>query len=239
MHSFLKKLATTVGIIFIVLAVLILIDALNILPGPWGQHLGLTFFFLVIFIFLIRWRLTFLATLFLSFIIMLHKTGMGMTHVSNWTILGIAILIGIGLSLLYHPYVRYIQRLIKGEEPVPFSTLQERDDDADAITIYSRLSDTSRTISGEFEKIKINAKLSNLDLHMDQALLATPTGKINIKAESSDLILYIPLEWKIDTDKLHKISSTINFNGPENGTTSKVLYIDGDLIKSTLTITRV
>lgn len=164
---------------------------------------------------------------------------MGMTHVSNWTILGIAILIGIGLSLLYHPYVRYIQRLIKGEEPVPFSTLQERDDDADAITIYSRLSDTSRTISGEFEKIKINAKLSNLDLHMDQALLATPTGKINIKAESSDLILYIPLEWKIDTDKLHKISSTINFNGPENGTTSKVLYIDGDLIKSTLTITRV
>lgn len=239
MHSFLKKLATTFGIIFIVLAILILVDALNILPGPWGQHLGLTFFFLVIFIFLIRWRLTFGATLFLSFIVMLHKAGLGMSHVSNWTILGIAILIGIGLSLLYHPHVRYIQRLIKGEEPVPFSTLQERDDDTDAINIYSRLSDTSRTISGEFEKIKINAKLSSLDLHMDQAILATPTGKINLKAESSDVILYIPLEWKIDTDKLHQVTSTISFNGPENGTTNKVLYIDGDLIKSTLTITRV
>lgn len=239
MHSFLKKLATTFGIIFIVLAILILVDALNILPGPWGQHLGLTFFFLVIFIFLIRWRLTFGATLFLSFIVMLHKAGLGMNHVSNWTILGIAILIGIGLSLLYHPHVRYIQRLVKGEEPVPFSTLQERDDDTDAINIYSRLSDTSRTISGEFEKIKINAKLSSLDLHMDQAILVTPTGKINLKAESSDVILYIPLEWKIDTDKLHQVASTISFNGPENGTTNKVLYIDGDLIKSTLTITRV
>lgn len=238
MHNFLKKLTTIVGILFIVLAILILVDSLNLLPGPWGQHLGLTFFFLIIFIFLVRWRFTFLATLFLSFIIMLHKNGIGLIHISNWTILGIAILIGIGLSLLYHPHVSYIQRLIKGEEPIPFSTLQKYDDD-DAITIYSRLSDTNRTISGEFKKVKINAKLSNLDIHMNHALLVTPTGKINIKAKYSDLILYIPLEWKIDTGKLHKFSSAINFNGPEGGTIDKVLYIDGDLIKSTLTITRI
>lgn len=237
MQKWFQKFFTTSGVILVILAALILIDALNILPAPWGNHLGLSFFFLVILIICLRWKFTFLSTLFVSFIVMLHKSGLGMAHVSNWTILGIAILAGIGLSLLYHPHVKYVKRLIQGEEPAPFATIEDKDDE-NTINLYSRFSDTSRQITGEFSKININTRISDVALHLDNAILPTPTATINFDCKSSNLNLYIPLEWNID-DQLNKIGSTIDFNGPVAGSGTKTIYLTGDLLTSKLIITRV
>lgn len=236
MHTLFKKFFTTLGIIFVVLAVLILVDALHILNGPWANHLGLTFLFLVIFIFCVRWRLTFLSVLFLSFIIMLHKAGLAMANVSNWTILGIAILAGIGLALLYHPHVNYVKKLIQGDEPTPFATIEDQDEDV--ITIHSRFSDTTRNISGEFTRINLDTHYSDVDLHLDDAILTTPTATIQFDCKSSSLKLYIPLEWNIE-DQLQKIGTTVDYNGSENGTGTKTVYFTGKVSASNLTITRV
>ena len=167
---------------------------------------------------------------------MLHKAGMGMAHVSNWTILGIAILAGIGLSLLYHPHLNYVKRLIQGDEPTPFATIEDQNEDV--ITIHSRFSDTTRNISGEFTRIDLDTHYSDVDLHLDDALLTTPTATIQFDCKSSSLNLYIPLEWNIE-DQLQKIGSTIDYNGSENGTGSKTIYFTGRLAASNLTITRV
>ncbi|WP_276805157.1 hypothetical protein [Lactobacillus hominis] len=236
MQKIFRRFFTTLGIIFVVLAILILVDALHILTGPWANHLGLTFLFLVGLIFCIRWRLVFSSVLFLSFILMLHKAGIGMATVSNWTILGIAILAGLGLALIYHPHINYVKKLIKGGEPTPFATFEDQDDDV--ITIHSRFSDTTRNISGEFTRINLDTHFSDVDLHLDDAILATPTATIQFDCKSSSLQLYIPLEWNIE-DQLQKVGSTIDYNGSENGTETKTVYFTGKIAASSLEITRV
>lgn len=237
MQKLAQKIFTSIGAIFVILAVLILIDALHLIPGPWGAHLGLTFFFLVILVLCLRFRLSFLSTLFASFIVMLHKAGLGMAHVSNWTILGIAILLGIGISLLYHPYVGYIRRLIQGDEPALFTT-SELSNDTDSETIYSRFSQTTRDINGEIENVNINTNFSDLTLHFNNAVIPTPTATLNFSVKSSTLTLYIPLEWEIQ-DQLNKIGSSVKFNGPSQGTGTTTLYLTGSLKASKLNIIRV
>lgn len=238
MQKWLNNFFTTVGIVFIVLAGLLFIDSLNLIPSPWGQHLGLTFFFLIILIFLLRWKFTFLSTIFISFIVMLHKAGLGLNNVSNWTILGIAILLGIGISLIYHPHINYLKKLINGDEPTPFATIEDRSEDEESINIYSRFSNTTKNVNEPFSKLKINAKVSDLTVNLNKSNLQAPTATIDINALSSTLTLAIPLEWNID-DTLSKLSSTISFQGPKNGIGSATIYLTGNLTKSKLNIIRV
>lgn len=201
------------GVGFIAAAIFLVVDQLNLLPvaiGFWS----------------IFWTVIFAASLITSlfnknlygsifsiaFLLIVYAKPLHIEVLSPWTILLVALLASIGLSLVFRKSFKPTV-IINGERVnANWSDLKNDHSfkadnvmtdtsfgvDSDNVVISEKMSDASRYVhSQNLKTITINSTMGDIDVYLDDARAAGDEVIVNINSSMSDIALYIPKDWQV------------------------------------------
>lgn len=217
------------GIFFIACALFVVLNQMGIWTyrlGFWAA-IGTVIFAISLLDGLINLRIT-ESVFSVAFILMIFAEPLHVTKLVPWTILLAAVLISIGLGIIFrnrfHTVV-YANKKIKNfrnkREAITdhiFTDTVTREQGAH-VMVDQTMSDSSRYIhSKELETIDVNAKMSDVDLYLDDAQAAGDTVTMNINLTMSDLTVYLPLSWQVESNLTSGfMSGDLEIDGTSNG----------------------
>lgn len=168
----------------------------------------------------------------LAFLSMLYAAPLGITKMVPWSILGIALLVTIGLSIIFHPhYYWHHGRAWKrasgwdygddwGDETINSS-------EHSTTTINASMGDTVRYIeSNDFKLATIHASMSGVKAYFDKAVITGDKATINVDGYMCGIKLFVPKDWQIVNNIDPYMSNIEIFSGdsPHDGPT---VYLTG------------
>lgn len=215
------------GIFFLAAAALVVVNQMGILTyklGFWAI-VGTIIFVLSLIDGIINRRIT-ESVFSVAFLLMIFAQPLHIEKLVPWTILLAAILISIGLGIIFrnrfHTVV-YANKKIKNfrdkREAISdhiFTDTVSNENGAHVV-IDQTLSDTSRYIhSKDLETIDINAKMGEVNIYLDDAQAANGTVIMNLNITMTDLNIYVPLSWEVESD-LAPTFGNFEIDGTSNG----------------------
>ncbi len=217
------------GILFIACALFVVLNQMGIWIyklGFWAA-VGTVIFAISLLDGLINRRIT-ESVFSIAFILMIFAEPLHITRLVPWTILLAAVLISIGLGIIFrnrfHTVV-YANKKIKNfrnkREAITdhiFTDTVSKEQGAHVV-VDQTMSDTSRYVhSKELETIDVNAKMSDVNLYLDDAQAANETVTMNVNLTMTDLTIYLPLSWQVESNMASTfMSGDFEIDGTSNG----------------------
>lgn len=215
------------GIFFLAAAALVVVNQMGILTyklGFWAI-IGSIIFVLSLIDGIINRRIT-ESVFSIAFLLMIYAQPLHITKLVPWTILLAAVLISIGLGIIFRNRfhtVAYANKKIKDfrnkRESISdhiFTDTVSNDKGAHVV-IDQTFSDTSRYIhSKELETIDVNGKMGDINIYLDNAQAASDTVVMNLNITMTDLNIFLPLSWQIDNN-LGTSLGELEIEGTSNG----------------------
>ncbi|GAA3634221.1 LiaF-related protein [Lactobacillus hamsteri] len=215
------------GIFFLAAAALVVVNQMGILTyklGFWAI-IGTIIFALSLIDGLINRRIT-ESVFSVAFLLMIFAQPLHITKLVPWTILLAAVLISIGLGIIFrnrfHTVV-YANKKIKDfrnkRESISdhiFTDTVSNENGAHVV-IDQTMSDTSRYIhSKELETIDVRGKMGDINIYLDDAQAAGDTVVMNLDVTMTDLNVYVPLSWQVESN-LGPTFGSLEIEGTSNG----------------------
>lgn len=203
-----------IGLGLLVAAAFLVVDQLHLLPikiGIWTIFLTIIFGSCLITSLIDR---SLYGVIFsLTFLLIVFAKPLHIQALSPWTILLVAVLISVGISLIFKrsfkPTVVINGRKIdaswsdlKNPEKFKAGHVMSQSNfgvEGENIVISEKMSDASRYIhSQDLKTITINSKLADIDVYLDDAKAAGEEVIVNINSSMSDINFYLPSDWRIE-----------------------------------------
>ncbi|BDZ30753.1 hypothetical protein RA086_06240 [Lactiplantibacillus sp. WILCCON 0030] len=225
------------GTFFLVSAIILITSQL----GLFGAHIGIwTLFFTIalIAIFVTSLRHLIMSSLVfsLAFLAIIYAKPLGITVLVPWTILGAALLLSIGLSILIHPrwYYRYHHH---GNWAGNFD--HERPSSATIndpnVNLDLSMSNTIRYIhSTDFEGANIHVSMGGAKIYFDDVQLHQAEATIAVDISLSSVELYVPKTWQLHLNVNNSLGDIQTQGTPT--TAGPVVYLQGRVSLGQLTI---
>lgn len=233
------------GIFFLAAAALVIVNQMGILTyklGFWAI-VGTIIFALSLIDGIINRRITESVFSF-AFLLMIFAQPLHIEKLVPWTILLAAVLISIGLGIIFrnrfHTVV-YANKKIKDfrdkREAVSNHLFSDTisNERGSHIVINHTLSDTSRYIhSQELETIDVNGKMGEINIYLDDAHAAGDTVIMNLNVTMAEINVFLPLAWQIGNN-LDTSITELEVDGTSNGG-GPTLLIQGHASMSNINI---
>lgn len=217
------------GIFFIACALFVVLNQMGIWTyrlGFWAA-IGTVIFAISLLDGLINRRIT-ESVFSVAFILMIFAEPLHITRLVPWTILLAAVLISVGLGIIFrnrfHTVV-YANKKIKNfrdkrenlTDHIFTDTVSK--EQGSHVVVDQTMSDTSRYIySKALETIDVNAKMSDVNLYLDDAQAANETVTMNVNITMTDLTIYLPLSWQVESNMASTfMSGDFEIDGTSNG----------------------
>lgn len=196
------------GLFFIAAALLILVARLGEFPAVGTVQIILTLLFGVMFIdslVKIEWWGIFFSLAFLG---ILYDEPLGITEITPWTILLVAMFLSIGMDCLFKPKRKKNKKNNKKNKDVEGHMGAKMDDKS--FTIYdeddgSQFDFTSSFAgsikyvnSDNFESANIEAKFAGMKVYFDNAMIQNGHATVNLNVSFAGVELYIPKNWRVE-----------------------------------------
>lgn len=143
----------------------------------------------------------------LAFLAILYAKPLGIMAIVPWTVLGAALLISIGLSFIFHPFItkhrfRNMRRFHHGwhnprmqarfDHNVDVKTVDEPD-----VDVSVRMGSSIRYVtSDDFREANIDVSMGNAKVYFENVTVHD-TATININISLGGVDLYVPKNWNI------------------------------------------
>ncbi len=159
------------------------------------------------------------------------KDSIGLEELSLWTILVAAILLGCGLSLIFAPVKRRIERRRKGKKIHENSFCAETKENHNSqVEIDRSFSGGSEYVrSDDFKSADIDISFSGLKVYFDDAIIQDKTADIHVDVAFAGLELYIPCEWQLHIDVEHFAGAVEEKKRPRDIIPNKDVYLRGEV----------
>lgn len=157
----------------------------------------------------------------LAFLAMLYAGPLGITNLVPWTILGIALLVSMGLMIIFAPQVKQYhlsdwQKSIKNS----FTGNTTSDDDSKQDSsnqshpvIDAKMGGVVRSVkSDDFQQADIKGSMSSTKVDFDQALIQGDSATINFDVYMCEVQVLIPKDWKIINEVRQNMGNVTFFN---------------------------
>lgn len=237
--------STVWGIILIAIAVILVLSQLGLLGnfnvGLWT--LLLTAFFAIILIKSI-FTLNFSGILFpIAFLCILYDDQLGITVLTPWTVLVVALLGSIGLSMIFHPkkHSHIFSYTSHGDTPEDEKFSQVIDEtNGDTINCKNHFGACMKYINSEnFVKGYVNTSFSGTKLFFDHAVIQEEYAELEIHGSFCGIELFIPKTWTV-TSQIDVMLAGITEKNPKMHIGGgNQLILTGDLKFSGIEITYV
>lgn len=211
------------GLFFITAAAVILINQLDCF-GKINLFSLVTTIVLIPIILRSIFKLEFVGILFpLAFLGIIYDNQLGITELTPWPILAIALFASIGLSLIFKQFK--IKHMINHEN---FDDIINVDDDQTIDLAVSFGSCIKYINTEDFQKININASFAGMKVYFDNAKIVNDKAIINLNLSFSGVELYIPKDWKI-VNNVDISLGGIEEKTKNNNETTKTVYLNGKI----------
>lgn len=221
------------GLFLIAAAVLILVAKLGAFPEMSIMKIFWTLVFSVALINSLA-NLAFPGVFFsLAFLGIIYDTELGITAITPWTILFVALLLSIGMSLIYTPKKKkkVNPREIESGDFVVFD-----EEDGNQFDFSSSFVGSIKYVNSDnFESANIDAKFAGMKVYFDNAIIQNGHATVNLNVSFAGVELYIPKNWRVDNQM------SASFGGVEeknrnNGADGPILTLRGNVSLGGVTI---
>ncbi|WP_338209104.1 LiaF transmembrane domain-containing protein [Lactiplantibacillus paraxiangfangensis] len=169
------------------------------------------------------------AVFALAFLAILYARPLGITQLVPWTILGAALLLSIGLSLIIRP--RYFKPK-NWEYSMDWKKHHHRDSRGTIsnanVKIDLSFGNSIRYVhTDQFKTANINVSMAGAKIYFDDVELAGPTAVINLDLSLGSIELYVPSTWQLQMNVTNSMGHIETVGQPTN--VGPVVYVDGNL----------
>ncbi|MBE5882543.1 MAG: hypothetical protein E7289_09630 [Lachnospiraceae bacterium] len=222
------------GLFLIAAAVLILVAKLGAFPEMSIMKIFWTLVFAVALVNSLA-NLAFPGVFFsLAFLGIIYDKELGITAITPWTILLVALLLSIGMSLIYTPKKKKKKSKhheIDGNDFVVFD-----EEDSNQFDFSSSFVGSIKYVNSDnFESANIDAKFAGMKVYFDNAVIRNGHATVNLNVSFAGVELYVPKNWRIDNQM------SASFGGVEeknrnNGADGPILTLRGNVSLGGVTI---
>lgn len=183
------------GILFILTAVFIVVSKLGYL-----QDVSLVkIIFAAIFVGLIissLVRLWWVGVLFpAAFICIIFSEELGLTNLTPWPVLAIALLGSIGLSLIFSPIKKNKNKSCNYHDGFS-ETIEE--ESGDVVECYMKYGSSVKYIKSEnFQKAVVKCSFGAMKVYFDNAKIPSGRAEVTLEVSFAGVELFIPREWNV------------------------------------------
>lgn len=216
------------GIFFIVAALLIIISKLGLMPDVGVFSIFATIILLWLFIQGLK-HVNFYEIMFaIAFLCIIYDEPLGIEALTPWTVLTAALLLSIGLSMLFHSKRKYHHNVnISGKNHNSFGESSEQFSD-ESLVCENNFGAIIRYVnSNNFRDAHLENNFGSLTVYFDNAIIQGDSAQVSIENSFGATALYIPKEWKVVTNLEHSFGS-IDEYGASIGSSVTTLYIQGE-----------
>lgn len=206
------------GIILIMLAIILIISKLGYLKdfGIWSLLFTI---FLIYVIIKSIYPINFGGILFpIAFLCIIYDKQLHIEELTPWTVLIVAALGTIGLSMIFHGRERY--RNYKRIDNFSFE-VNDSEDESNVIQKTSFGGTTKYINSENFKQANLECNFGTLEIYFDKANVKEGKAIVRINAYCSGINLYIPKKWSVENHIEAFLSGVDekNTNEPDGSTT--------------------
>ena len=220
------------GLFLIAAAVLILVAKLGEFPDVSTLKIFWTLVFSVALVSSLV-HLSFPGVYFsLAFLGILYDTELGITAITPWTILFVALLLSIGTCMIYTPKKKKRKNHeMEGSDFVVFD-----EEDGSQFEFSSSFVGSVKYVNSEnFESANIDAKFAGMKVYFDNAVIQNGHATVNLNVSFAGVELYVPKNWRVDNQM------STSFGGVEeknhnNGADGPILTLRGNVYLGGVTI---
>lgn len=214
------------GVLFILIGIFLIISKLGYFPNVNVFSLLLTVF-LVVVIMKSLLRLNFAGILFpIAFICIIYDKQLGITNITPWTVLIVALLGSIGFSMIFHKSTKWVNVECDYED-YKFEKIDVEDESH--VRFKNSFSGSTKYINTDnFEQADFMCSFGALKVYFDNATMSNNNAIIRINASFSGIELYIPKNWKVE-NKTNVFLAAIDEKNRSNEITTNTLTLVGDI----------
>jgi predicted membrane protein len=169
----------------------------------------------------------------LAFLGILYDTELGITAITPWTILLVALLLSIGTCMVYTPKKK---KKVKNHEVDGSDFVVFDEEDGNQFDFSSSFVGSIKYVNSDnFEAANIDAKFAGMKVYFDNAVIQNGHATVNLNVSFAGVELYIPKNWRIDNQM------SASFGGVEeknrsNGADGPILTLRGNVSLGGVTI---
>jgi len=221
-----KKESIFWGVLFILAGIFLIISKLGYFPDVNVFSLLLTVFLVVVIVKSLP-RLNFSGILFpIAFICIIYDKQLGITAITPWTVLMAALLGSIGLSMIFHKHIKWINHNHKCED-YKFEKIDVEDESH--VGFKNSFGASIKYINTDkFEQADFNCSFGAMKVYFDNAIMSNENAIVRINASFSGIELYIPKTWNVDV-KTNVFLGSVDEKNSNNKTTTNNLTLVGDV----------
>lgn len=224
-----KKQKIFWGIFFIIAAVLIIISKLGMIPDIGVFSVLASAFLLWMLIEGIK-HIDFYEIMFsIAFLCILFDEPLGIEALTPWTVLAAALLLSIGLSMLFHGKKRSRYHInIDHKSRENYGTSSEEQCSDEHLVCENNFGSAIRYVNSDnFHDARLENHFGSMTIYFDNAIIQGDSAHVDINNHFGMTALYIPKEWKVQTD-LKRSFASIEEYGDSAESSNTTLYIHGE-----------
>lgn len=178
----------------------------------------------------------------LAFLAILYAKPLGITALVPWTILGAALLISIGLSMIFRPFLmkhhpwmnyKYHQNYYRGHHgsyKMNFDAHVDPDvktTNAPDVDVYVKMGSSIRYVkSDDFKTANIDVTMGDAKVYFENVVVNN-TATINVNNSLGAVELYIPKNWNIVKGVNNNMANVSEVGTPFVDEDSPIVYLNG------------
>lgn len=214
------------GIFFILAAVIVVISKLGVIPDIGVFTILATAFMVWMFVEGVR-HVDFYEILFsIAFLCIIYDEPLGIEALTPWTVLAVALLGSIGLSMLFRGRKKNEYSVDVNWEVKNGKTSEQCS--GEHVHCENNFGSAIRYINSDnFQNAHLENNFGSMTIYFDNAMIQGASACVEIENNFGETILYIPKEWKVENYLEHTFG-TINEYGKPLGSSNATLYIRGE-----------
>ncbi len=222
------------GLFLIAAAVLILVAKLGVFPE---MSVAKVFWTLVFGVALVKSvvKLSFSGIFFsLAFLGIVYDTELGITAITPWTILLAALLLSIGVGLIYTPKKK---KAVGNHCPTDDGDFVVYDEeDGNRFDFSSSFVGSIKYVNSDnFEYANIDARFAGMKVYFDNAIIQNGHATVNMNVSFAGVELYVPKNWRVDNQMTATLGGVEEKNRPNVGD-GPILTLRGNVSLGGITI---
>lgn len=221
-----KKDSIFWGLILILAGVFLVISKLGYFPDINVFSLLLTVFLVVVIVKSLI-KVNFAGVLLpIAFICIIYDKQLGITEITPWTVLIAALLGSIGLSMIFHKKIKWVNNKYNSED-YKFKKIDVEDESY--VKFKNSFGASIKYINTDkFKEADFNCSFGAMKVYFDNAIMSNGNAILRINASFSGIELFIPRTWKID-DKTNVFLGAVSEKNKNDQTTTNNLTLVGEI----------
>lgn len=224
-----KKKEIFWGMLFILAAVFIIMNQFGFLAGVSIFEIVLTVILGGIIIKSIM-HLNFWGILFpLAFLCIIYADELNITKFTPWPALLTALLLSIGLSMIFQKQCCHMHHFHHNHHEANFSSNVINEQDDNIVNCSANFGECLKYVNSDhFERANVSCSFGEVKVYFDNAQIANGKADIYLDVSFGNAELYIPRNWKVINDA-HAFLGNIDEKNRNNNTDAPVVTIHGSI----------